>query len=216
MFCLVIKSVVVPFYSFLTCQNQIERVKSGLDFILVTGKSLFTRGADFENFLGVDWKLVIVDEFHEYKNPKSQAHQSLVSISTHAQCPVIGMTGTLMQNNHEELFHLIDLARPSLLGDKKSFIDYTAKPIKYARAKDAKDDVKQLGKKREQELMHAIKPAYLERKKNVVLKDTLTKKNEKVIFCELSEIQKKLYRHIITLPDYYLLKTMNGPVRVGK
>ena len=105
----------------------------------------------------------------------------------------------------------MDLVRPGILEDKNTFMEYTSKPIRLARAKDAKDEIIRLGKQREEELMRAIAPAFVERKKEVVLKDSLSNKNEKVIFCELSEIQKKLYRHLLSLPDYEMLRMGNTP-----
>lgn len=80
-----------------------------------------------------------------------------------------------------ELFNLIDLVRPGLLEDRMTFKEYTSKPIMLARAKDAKDDIKRIAKQREEELMRTISPAFVERKKEVVLKDSLTRKNEKVL-----------------------------------
>ena len=85
----------------------------------------------------------------------------------------------------------------------------------YARAKDAKDGVMRLADKQEHLLRRLIKPAYIERKKEEVLKDTLTQKNERVVFCELSEVQKKIYRHIISLPDFELLRFANAPCDCG-
>jgi SNF2 family DNA or RNA helicase len=60
-----------------------------------------------------------------------------------------------------------------------------------------------------------MRPAYLERKKEDVLKDSLTQKREKVVFCELTEIQKKIYRHLIALPDYQYLRFGNAPCGKG-
>jgi hypothetical protein len=53
---------------------------------------LFVRAGDFEQLATVEWKLVIVDEFHEFKNCKSQGHMRLVSIRDTSGCPVVGMT----------------------------------------------------------------------------------------------------------------------------
>ena len=101
--------------------------------------------------------------------------------------------------------------RPGALEDRKSFMEYISKPIKLARTKDAKEEIKRLGKQREEELMRTIAPFFIERKKDDVLKDSLTSKNEKVMFCELSELQKKLYRHILSLPDYDMLRMGGTP-----
>lgn len=112
-------------------------------------------------------------------------------------------------------------------------MEYTSKPIMLARAKDAKENIKRIAKQREEELMRTLSPVFIERKKEVciflsysnvcssislictgsqvVLKDSLTHKNEKVIFCELSEVQKTLYRHLLSLPDYEMLKMGNAP-----
>jgi SNF2 family DNA or RNA helicase len=124
-------------------------------------------------------------------------------------------SGTLMQNRHDELFYLMDLVRPSLLGDWNSFNNDISKPITYARAKDAKTAVLQIAAQCEQMLRDRMRPAYLERKKEDVLKDSLTQKREKVVFCELTEIQKKIYRHIIALPDYQYLRFGNAPCGKG-
>lgn len=120
-----------------------------------------------------------------------------------------------MQNDHDELYYLIDLVRPLLLGDIRDFKQSVSKPISYARAKDSKDEVNTLAERQEQLLRRLIKPVYLERKKEDVLKDSLTEKKERVVFCELSEIQKKIYRHILTLPDFAILRWANGPCQCG-
>ena len=205
----------VGIYSGSNREKALERIKNGLDFILIAGKSLFTRAGDFDQLALVEWKLLIVDEYHEFKNGKSQGYMRLADIRDRANCPVIGMTGTLMQNKHEELFYLIDLVRPSLLGDIRAFRDEISNPITYARAKDAKQKVLDLAEKQEQVLRNIIKPAFLERKKEVVLKDDLMEKKEEVVFCELTEIQKKIYRHILSLPDYQQLRFANAPCDCG-
>ena len=160
-------------------------------------------------------QLVIVDEFHEFKNGKSQAYMRLADLRDNLQCPVVGMTGTLMQNRHDELYYLMDLVRPGVLGDWDTFSTEISKPITYARAKDAKEKVTLLAQQCEQLLREKIKPAYLERKKEDVLKNELTKKRENVIFCELTEVQKKIYRHMISLPDYQHLRFSNAPCDCG-
>mmetsp|Transcript_38727 Transcript_38727/g.83449 ORF Transcript_38727/g.83449 Transcript_38727/m.83449 type:complete len:902 (+) Transcript_38727:275-2980(+) len=205
----------VGVYSGQSREKALERIQDGRDFILIVGKSLFVRVADYDQIASIEWKLVIVDEFHEFKNGKSQGYKRLSDLRDNSGCPVIGMTGTLMQNNHDELYYLIDLVRPFLLGDIKEFRDEISRPVMYARAKDAKEGVVRLADKQEQLLRKLIKDVYLERKKEQVLKDSLTQKNERVIFCELSEIQKKIYRHILTLPDFQLLRFANAPCDCG-
>ena len=49
-------------------------------------------------------------------------------------CRVLGMTGTLMQNSHEELWNLIDLVQTDYLGSSKQFHQEVAVPIKIGRS----------------------------------------------------------------------------------
>ena len=73
----------------------------------------------------------------------------------------------------------------------------------------------QLGEKREHELKTLLKKVFLARTKEEVLKDELTEKTEKVLFCELSEVQKQIYQNILSLPDYELLCMANAPCDCG-
>jgi len=105
-----------------TREKALDRIKTGLDFILIVGKSIFTRADDFDALNSIKWKLIIVDEYHEYKNHATAAHMRLGDLRDNSDCPVIGMTGTLMQNNHKELYYLIDMVRPTIFVTTKSFI----------------------------------------------------------------------------------------------
>ena len=125
------------------------------------------------------------------------------------------MTGTLMQNELVELFALINLVRPGLLGNQKEFKDYYAKPIQYARSKESNEAVMEIGTEREHELRGALKSAFLERKKEDVLKGKMTEKNEKVIMCPMTDIQKRLYRHLFSLSDFATLRFANCPCDCG-
>jgi SNF2 family DNA or RNA helicase len=67
------------------------------------------------------------------QNEKSIFYNHLTKIKEMNKCPIIGLTGTLMQNNHEELFNLVDLVEPGLLGPWSIFQKEVAAPIKYGR-----------------------------------------------------------------------------------
>lgn len=53
------------------------------------------------------------------------------------------------------------------------------------------------------------------RNKENVLKGYLPKKEELVVMCELSPIQKKVYRHLLKLPDFTVLLEAGGPCDCG-
>lgn len=53
----------------------------------------------------LDWAAVIVDEVHKLKNVKSQITQAMKDL----KCKVrVGLTGTILQNNLEELWCVMD------------------------------------------------------------------------------------------------------------
>lgn len=84
-------------YAGATREKAIEDIVQGSNFILIAGKTLLTRESDFSNLLGASWKLIFVDEYHEFKNSKSQSFKCLEQIRDDMNCPIVGMTGTLMQ-----------------------------------------------------------------------------------------------------------------------
>jgi DNA excision repair protein ERCC-6-like 2 len=56
---------------------------------------------------------------------------------------------------------------------------------------------------------------YLRRTKDVVLADELPDKDERIIFCDPSPLQKELYRHILKQPDFVLMAESHGPCDCG-
>jgi len=53
----------------------------------------------------IDWASVIVDEAHKIKNHRSQITQAMKEM----RCKVrVGLTGTVLQNNLEELWCVMD------------------------------------------------------------------------------------------------------------
>lgn len=72
-----------------------------------------------------------------------------------------------------------------------------------------------LAAKRGYELDAIMKKVYLKRNKSGVLKDTLTTKDEKVLFCCLSDVQKRIYQRMLSLPDFVSLRNGNTPCDCG-
>jgi SNF2 family DNA or RNA helicase len=80
---------------------SISQVKKGIKDILLIGKSLFTQSECFQLMIEVKWELVIIDEFHEYKNNKTKAYQCLEELRDRCRCPLVGLTGTVMSNDYK-------------------------------------------------------------------------------------------------------------------
>ena len=96
--------------------KELERVRVGINDIMICGRSIFFHDAYIAD---IPWKLIIVDEFHEYKNPLTKGCKQLQSLRDAAQCPILGLSGTLMSNmsnSHKELWALVDVVQPGLIG----------------------------------------------------------------------------------------------------
>jgi SNF2 family DNA or RNA helicase len=65
------------------------------------------------------------------------------------------------------------------------------------------------------ELSNKLHSLYIRRTKEDVLKDALPMKDERIVFCEPSELQKTIYQHILEQPDFVLLSQANGPCECG-
>ena len=65
----------------------------------------------------------------------------VLRLSTYsAACCRYGLTGTAMQNEHKELWALLDWAAPGALGDWKEFKTQFADPLQHAQKATATDD----------------------------------------------------------------------------
>jgi SNF2 family DNA or RNA helicase len=101
--------------------------------IMLCTNALFARPEHMTVLQKIPWKLIVIDEFHEFRNVDSMWAKNLRNLREYTPCPVIGLTGTLMQNNHKELWNLIDLVEPNYLGDYRTFQSEVETPIKHAR-----------------------------------------------------------------------------------
>lgn len=116
-------------------EDALEKIENGTAEVLVCGQSMIQGKQGFLalNSLKVKWKLVIVDEFHTFKNENKQLASNLRAMRDTHQCVVVGLTGTVMQNNHKELWNLVDLAAKGHFGPWSQFELEYARPIMLSR-----------------------------------------------------------------------------------
>ena len=115
--------------------SALEQVENGIAEVLVCGDSTI-QGVESFNALDsakVKWKLIIVDEFHKFKNESKHLATNLRRMRDRHGCVVLGLTGTLMQNNHKELWNLVDVVAKDFLGPWSQFEDEYAKSIQLSR-----------------------------------------------------------------------------------
>ena len=85
---------------------------------VVTSIDTAKSASHYPDIIGREWDLVVVDEAHYLKNKKTQRYALADDISArHA----LMLTATPIQNNLIELYNLINLIKPGLLGTLQNF-----------------------------------------------------------------------------------------------
>lgn len=138
--------------------------------------------------------LVVLDEAHRLKEPKSQLYRALRRVKTSRRLLVSGYP---VQNRLDEYFALVDFARPGALGGYECFKAFFERPIAAyietceAQGATSLEDGK-LALRRAFALQHALQDVVL-RRGNVELGAELPMRRDWLVHCELSATQAALY-----------------------
>lgn len=124
------------------------------------------------------FKVFIIDEAQNIKNPKTGLTKAVKSITAEAK---MALTGTPIENSIVELWSIFDFIMPGFLSTLMKFQQ------KY-KVKDFDEESTQLLN----QLKKQVRPFILRRKKADVVKD-LPAKIENNIYIDLTEEQKKIY-----------------------
>ncbi|XP_077378318.1 DNA excision repair protein ERCC-6-like 2 isoform X2 [Festucalex cinctus] len=180
-------------------QEELARVKKGrVEITLTTYETLRLCLTQFNN---IDWSAVFVDEAHKIKNPNSQITQAMKGL----KCQIrIGLTGTILQNNLEELWCVLDWAVPGCLGNLGHFKIKVSDPIERGQRHSATKRALATARKTIRELVKKISYYFLRRTKSLI-KDQLPKKDDRVVYCSLTDFQKTVYQTVLDSEDVQLL-----------
>jgi SNF2 family DNA or RNA helicase len=139
----------------------------------------------------IDWDCVIADECHQVKSKNAEITKAMNKIN--ALCR-IGLTGTAIQNKYEEIWNLLNWARPGAYGSAQEWKQKISLPLKLGQAHDATNAQLADSRSRAQDLVHNILPSVFLRRMKTLIADQLPKKSDRVIFCQLTETQADAYR----------------------
>jgi SNF2 family DNA or RNA helicase len=160
--------------------------------VIVTSYALLRR--DVEDSLGkVDFRYLMLDEAQHVKNPSTEAWKAARQVSCEQR---LALTGTPIENRVEELWSILELVAPGLLGTAKTFEKRYGRPI-------AKGNAVRLD-----ELRRRTRPVILRRKKEDVAKD-LPPKIETVMRCEMDDEQRAFYHRVLDEVRADVDKAMN-------
>ncbi len=180
---------------FLTCLAYVgpstERIKLrgqlGKTDVVITSYDICRN--DLDCLQPLSWNYCVLDEGHLIKNPKAKTTMAVKRlISNHR----LILSGTPIQNNVLELWSLFDFLMPGFLGTEKVFLDRFAKPIAASRFSKSSTKEQEAGALAIEALHKQVLPFLLRRLKEEVL-DDLPPKILQNYYCDLSDLQKKLF-----------------------
>ncbi|CAF1423979.1 unnamed protein product [Rotaria sordida] len=149
----------------------------------------------YDTLVSYQWHYFILDEGHKIRNPDAQITTACKSFRTPHR---LILSGSPMQNNLRELWSLFDFVFPGKLGTLPTFMEYFAIPITRGGYANANPIEVQTAYKCACILRDTIKKYLIRRIKseqNVVLQ--LPTKNEQVLFCRLTKVQKYIYKEYL-------------------
>ncbi|KAL5107640.1 Chromodomain-helicase-DNA-binding protein 5 [Taenia crassiceps] len=141
------------------------------------------------NLTAFIWQVLVVDEAHRLKNKQSRLFRDLLSYDVEFK---ILLTGTPLQNNLDELIHLLHFLDPRKFADVQALSAQWTSMTKEERA---------------EALQTTLKDHLLRRMKRDVIKD-LPKKTEIIVPLSLTSLQKRIYKMVLT-KNYEALRTRN-------
>ncbi|KGG53236.1 hypothetical protein DI09_101p110 [Mitosporidium daphniae] len=163
--------------------TMFSRKKGNLSFnVLLTTYELVMKDKQILGSSSIKWSLLVVDEAHRLKNVNSLLYRTLREEFSFANRLLI--TGTPLQNSIQELYALLSFLEP----DKFKMEDQ----MLLSEMMSSEDSSKVL-----EQLHTSLKPHFLRRLKKDVEK-SLPMKQERILRVELSPLQKRLYKWILT------------------
>ncbi|KAJ3108645.1 hypothetical protein HDU97_000501 [Phlyctochytrium planicorne] len=141
-------------------------------------------------FKGIPWQIGVVDEAHRLKNDEAKLFLYLGEISMAYK---ICLTGTPLQNNIRELFNLMNYINPSAFADSEQL----------------SKEYKELNSELVSQLHEKLRPHFLRRTKEEVLKDVLPSKKEVFVPVTMTSLQRELYKAAL-MKNFDLLASLKG------
>ncbi|MDO4229406.1 MAG: DEAD/DEAH box helicase [Capnocytophaga sp.] len=146
--------------------------------VIFTSYPIITRDAKI--FQKHEFRYIILDESQRIKNKNSQTFKAIHDIKAQHK---ISLSGTPIENSLSDLWSQMQFINPNILGSFSHFNKYFKYGIEKKHDPIILDELKTI-----------ISPFLLRRTKEQVL-DDLPEMTEQIVYCELSEAQKKWYEH---------------------
>lgn len=178
-----------------------KAAKKIVDRVVKDGHVLVTTYAGLQTYgdvlIPVNWDYAVLDEGHKIRNPNTYITFCAKELRTPNR---IILSGTPMQNSLIELWSLFDFIIPMHLGSLVAFRSQFEVPIKLGGYANATNLQVMTAQKCAETLKDTISPYLLQRTKKDVAAD-LPKKQEQVLFCKLTSVQRDVYELFLKSSD---------------
>ncbi|KAI9724247.1 MAG: hypothetical protein M1828_003671 [Chrysothrix sp. TS-e1954] len=197
----------IDFYHGQTAEKEqaLQIAQNGRLEIMITTYSTYRINKGLVNL--VEWDCVIADECHQVKERNSEISKAMNDIN--ALCR-IGLTGTAIQNNYEELWTLLNWTNPGRFGPMSTWKTAISQPLKIGQSHEA--TVPELARARStaRKLVNNLLPDFFLRRMKTLIADQLPKKSDRVVFCPLTPTQQDAYEcYVSSLPLQYIRNCTN-------
>ncbi|TFB23819.1 DEAD/DEAH box helicase [Filobacillus milosensis] len=156
--------------------------------ICISSIDLAKKEPHASEILKQDYDMLIIDEAHRLKNPKTRNYQFVKQIRS-TYCLLL--TATPIQNKIDEIYYLMSIVRPGLLGDKYSF----KKNVKQERHEDS------------HAIQTLIKQSMIRNRRSDTENDW-TKRDIETIFVDFTEQELEFYKQLESMNAYHSFTTL--------
>ena len=162
-------------------EGDFSKKVAGADLV-ITSYSLLDR--DRLVLDSMQWSRMVLDEAQNIKNPEAKQTRAVRSLRAPRR---LALTGTPVENHLGELWSIMEVLNPGLLGSASAFREHFALPIERYHEQDAADRLRAL-----------TRPFVLRRLKTdrSIITD-LPDKLEMKVLCNLTREQASLYRAVV-------------------
>ncbi|KAI8624384.1 hypothetical protein F5Y19DRAFT_317860 [Xylariaceae sp. FL1651] len=174
--------------------------------VMIVGYSLFKDFVEDEQTREILLQrpsIVVADEAHLMKNPKSKIHEATANFRTLSR---VALTGSPLANNVEEYYSMINWVAPNYLSDAREFRLQYAIPIKEGLDVNSTSEQRRMALRMLRVLKSEVSPK-VSRITIGVLKHDIPTKKEFVITVPLTPIQQKAY-------EMFIQHHLNGDTKV--
>ncbi|MEV7630837.1 DEAD/DEAH box helicase [Microbacterium sp. NPDC089318] len=170
-------------------QHEIATMAAAAD-VIVTSYTLLR--LDAEEYQGIEWAGVIIDEAQFAKNPATKVHRAIAQLRS---IVTIAVTGTPLENSLTDLWALFALTAPGLFPSKRRFREEYVQPIEQGKVPENEEGAP-FRQRRLERLRRRIRPLMLRRTKELVAGD-LPEKQVQELFVDLSPAHRAVYDTVL-------------------